>query len=228
MEGGPNSYWVVGHLGTTYDELHWLLFDFCRMHQIVYKEIVHIEEQLDSVVQENKEELILSTNTESSEEEFYEELQKTRVLDGIIAKNHENRRVVGFIDQMAVVGLWALAEQFLGRIYREYMAVKTRVDADTVSSPYRWDNFVKNYASIGIDLSICDSFQDANECRIVNNAIKHDPRVGERLEPFLYFEPYKDNKLMDVPLDMQRYLNGITNFLGSLIEKLDTQLGAKQ
>jgi hypothetical protein len=207
MEGGPNSYWVVGHLGTTYDELHWLLFDFCRMHQIVYKEIVHIEEQLDSVVQENKEELILSTNTESSEEEFYEELQKTRVLDGIIAKNHENRRVVGFIDQMAV---------------------KTRVDADTVSSPYRWDNFVKNYASIGIDLSICDSFQDANECRIVNNAIKHDPRVGERLEPFLYFEPYKDNKLMDVPLDMQRYLNGITNFLGSLIEKLDTQLGAKQ
>ncbi len=228
MEVGPNSYWVVGHLGTTYDELQWLLFDFCRMHQIVYKEIVHIEEKLDSFVEENKEELILSINTESSEEEFYKELQKTRVLDVIIAKNHENRRVVGFIDQMAVVGLWTLSEQFLGRIYREYIAVKTSVDADTVSSPYRWNDFVKKYASIGIDLSLCNSFQDADECRIVNNAIKHDPIVGKKLEAFLYFKPYKGDKLIDVPLDMQRYLNGTTNFLGSLIEKVDTQLEAKQ
>jgi len=29
---------------------------------------------------------------------------------------------------------------------------------------------------------------------------------------------------MEVPLDMQRYLNGVNNFLGSLMEKVEAQL----
>jgi hypothetical protein len=58
IPGGSNAYWVVGHLGTLFSELQWLLFDFCRMHQIVYKEIAHIEDRLTRFTQENKEELI--------------------------------------------------------------------------------------------------------------------------------------------------------------------------
>lgn len=224
IPGGSNAYWVVGHLGTIFSELQWLLFDFCRMHQIVYKEIANIEEELTRFTQENKEELTLSSALDLSEEEYYQEVQKTRILDSIIAQDQENNRVIGFIDQMAAVGLWALAEQFLGKIYRTYIAVATSVDADTVSSPYRWDDFIKEYASIGIALSTCDGFQDANECRAVNNAIKHDPTVGKRLEVFPYFTPYKGSKLMEVPLDMQRYLNGVNDFLGSLMEKVEAQL----
>jgi hypothetical protein len=224
IPGDPNAYWVVGHLGAIFSELEWLLFDFCRMHQIVYKEIVHLEEGLSHFTQENKEELTLNSKLDLSEEEYYKEVQKTRILDSIIAKEQENKRVIGFIDQMAVVGLWALAEQFLGKIYRTSIAITTSVDADTVSSPYRWDDLIKGYASISIDLSTCDSFQDANECRVVNNAIKHNPKVGEKLEVFSYFTPYRGAKLMDVPLDMQRYLNGVSNFLGSLMEKVEAQL----
>jgi len=225
IPGGPNGYWVVGHLGIMYTELQFLLFDFCRMHQIVYKEIVHIEEGLTRFTQENKGELTLSSTLDLSEEEYYKELQKTRTLDSIIAQDQENKRVIGFIDQMCVVGLWALAEQFLGKIYRKYIAVTTSVDADTVSSPSGWDDFNKKYArSMGVVLSNCDSFQDANECRLVNNAIKHNPTVGQKLEGFPYFAPYKGEKLMEVPLDMQRYLNGVNNFLGSLMEKVEAQL----
>jgi len=206
-----------------YSELQCLLFDFCRMHQIVYKEIVHIEEGLTRFTQENKGELTLNSTLDLSEEEYYKELQKTRILDSIIAQDQENKRVIGFIDQMCVVGLWALAEQFLGKIYRTY-AVTTSIDADTVSSPSGWDAFKKEYASIGVVLCTCDSFQDANECRLVNNAIKHNPTVGKKLEGFPYFAPYKGEKLMEVPLDMQRYLNGVNNFLGSLMEKVEAQL----
>lgn len=224
IPGGPDAYWVVGHLRIMFSELQWLIFDFCRMHQIVYKEIVHIEKGLTRFTHENKEKLTLSSTLDLSEEEYYKELQKTRILDSIIAQDQENKCVLGFIDQMAVVGLWALAEQFLGKIYRTYIAVTTSVDADTVSSRYRWDDIIKDYASIGVALSTCDGFQDANECRAVNNAIKHDPTVGKRLEVFLYFAPYKGEKLMEVPLDMQRYLNGVNNFLGSLMEKVEAQL----
>jgi hypothetical protein len=224
IKGSPNAYCVVGHLGIMYLELQWLLFDFCRMHQIIYKEIGHIEEELTHFTQKNKEDLILSPILDLSEEEYYKELQKTRILDAIIAKDHENKNVIGFIDQMAVVGLWALTEQFLGKVYRTYISVKNSVDADTVSSPYRWNDFVKEYAKIGIYINRCDSFQDANECRKVNNAIKHDSIVGKNLKAFSYFKPYKGAKLIEVPLDMQRYLNGVSNFSGSLMEKVDAQL----
>ncbi|MEQ8382604.1 MAG: hypothetical protein RH949_09570 [Coleofasciculus sp. A1-SPW-01] len=208
-----------------YSELQLLLFDFCRMHQIVYKEIAHIEEGLTRFTQENKRKLTLSSTPYLSEEEYYKELQKTRILDSIIAQDQENKHVIGFIDQMCVVGLWALAEQFLGKIYRTYIAVKNSVDANTVSSPYKWDDFKKQYYErIGVDLSTCDGFQDANKCRLVNNAIKHNPIVGQKLEGFPDFAPHKGKKLMEVPLDMQCYLNGVNNFLGSLMEKVEAQL----
>ncbi|WP_224093335.1 hypothetical protein [Nostoc sp. MS1] len=224
IEGGPNHYWVTGHFGMIYhNEFRWLLFDFCRMHQIVYKEIGHIDEHLDNFLQENKENLNLSGNPKS-EEDFYKELQTSRMLDGIIAQEHENRGVIRFIDQMAVVGLWALSEQFLGRIYREYIAVKDSIDADTVTAPYKWNDFIDEYKSIGIDLSLCDNFQDANECRLVNNAIKHHPVIVGKLAEFPYFTSYKGKRIMEITLDMQRYLNGISNFLGSLFEKVDTKL----
>jgi hypothetical protein len=204
-------------------ELQWLLFDFCRMHQIVYKEIAHIDERLTRFSKENKEDLTLSSILDLSEKEYYKEIQKIRILDSIIAQDQENKRVIGFIDQMAVVGLWALAEQFLGNIYRKHIAFTTSVDADTVSSPYRWKNFIQEYANIGVELSNCDGFRDADECRVVNNAIKHDPTVGKRLEVFPYFTSYRGSKLMEVPLDMQRYLNGVNDFLGSLMEKIEEQ-----
>jgi hypothetical protein len=225
-EGDPTPYLsnAMGSLGNIQSEMEWLFFDFCRMHQIVYKEIGRVEEGLDRFIQENKQDLTLSGDTESSENEFYKELQKVRILDSIIAQDHENRRVIGFVDQMAVVGLWTLGEQFLGKVYRQFIAIRDGISSDKVSSPYRWDDFIKNYAAIDIDLATCENFHDANECRAVNNAIKHDPRVGKRLEVFPYFLPYKGQQLMNVPLEMQRYLNGVSNFLGSLIEKANAKL----
>lgn len=224
IPGGPNTYWVVGHLLKVNSELQWLLSDFCRMHQIVYEEIMHIEEQMTYSTKQNKEQLTLTSESDLSEEEYYQELGKIRILDSKIAQNQENEHVISFIDQMAIVGLWALTEQFLGKIYRTYIAVTTNVNADTVDSPYRWNKFVDIYKTVGIDISKCDNFVDADECRVVNNAIKHNPTVGDRLEVFSHFQPYKGKKLMEVPLDMQRYLNGVSNFLGNLMEKVEQQL----
>lgn len=220
IPGGPNAYGVIHHLGLMYSELQFLLSDFCRMHQIVYKEIGQIEDELAKFGQVNEDSIILNP----AGLEQYNEFQKFKIIDNLIGKDLENRSIISFIDQMAVVGLWAITEQFLGKIYRTYIALTTNIDADTVSSPYRWDKYIEEYANIGIDLSMCDGFQDANECRVVNNAIKHDPTVGRRLEAFPYFTPFRGFRLVEVPLDMQRYLNGVNDLLGSLMEKVESQL----
>jgi hypothetical protein len=153
--------------------------------------------------------------------------QKSRLLDAVIAQDIENNRVISFVDHMTVVGLWAIAEQFLGSVYRGFKGFTDRCKPEDVSAPYRWDNFLTEYSAIGIDLTKCENFENANECRILNNSIKHDPTVGSRLISFAYFLPYQDKTLEDVPLDMQRYLNGVSDFLGSLIETANQSLSTQ-
>jgi len=207
-----------GPLNGIQQELHWRLFDFCRIHQIVYKEIALIDAKLDSLDVEN---LKFTGDIES-----FEEYQKFKLIGAVRDKDIENNRVLNFTDHITVVGLWAIAEQFLGKVFRGYKAVIDNCQPESVQHPYRWDAIVNVFTSIGIDLSACENFQNANECRILNNAIKHDPIVGNRLISFPYFAPYQGKRLEDTPLEMQRYLNGVSDFLGSLIEYADKQVAS--
>lgn len=78
---------------------------------------------------------------------------------------------------------------------------------------------MREFSTLSIDLTACENFDNANECRVLNNALKHNPVVSERLMSFNYFSALGGTDLMSVPLEMQRYMNGISDLLGSLIEK---------
>ena len=213
---GPFIFHAYGPLNGIQQELHWRLFDFCRIHQIVYKEISYIDAKLDSLGVEN----IKFTG----EIEPFEEYQKSRLICAVMDKDIENNRVVNFVDHMTVVGLWAIAEQFLGKVFRGYKALIDNCPPESVQHPYRWDALVNIFTTIGIDLLACENIQNADECRVLNNAIKHDPTVGNRLMSFPYFVQYQGKRLEAIPLEMQRYLNGVSDFLGSLIENADQKL----
>ncbi len=210
---------IAGPLGALQAELDWRISDFCRIHQIVYKEITHIEEKIDA---HNLKDIQFTGDVES-----FEEYKKSRLFDAVIAQDIENKKVISFVDHMTVVGLWAIAEQFLGKVYREVKCLTDNCKPEDVSAPYRWDEFLTKYDDIGIDLKMCENFGNADECRVLNNTIKHDPVVGGRLITFTYFLPYQGKKIDDVPLEMQRYLNGVSDFLGSLIETSNQLLTAK-
>lgn len=207
---------AFGPLSGIQSEFYWRLFDFCRIHQIVYKEIESIDVKLDSLGVEN---IKFTGDIES-----FEEYQKSKTISAVMGMDIENNRIVNFVDHMTVVGLWAIAEQFLGKVFRGYKSLTDNCAPEDVKCPYRWDEIVTVFTTIGIDLLACENFQNADECRILNNAIKHDPAVGNRLMSFSYFVNYQGKKLEDVPLEMQRYLNGVSDFLGSLIERADQQL----
>jgi hypothetical protein len=197
-----------GKFGKLQGELDWRLNDFCRIHQIVYKEINFIEAKLD--------EIEIEPFTDNIDDP--ENILTARKLNYVHGKNMENDRVVSFVDHMTVVGLWAIGEQFLGKIFKAYISEKNGVPIESVRAPYRWDDFVREYLNAGIDLSTCENYDNANECRVLNNAIKHDPIVTNRLTSFPYFVSFVNSELEKVPLEMQRYVNGVSDFLGSLIE----------
>ena len=49
--------------------------------------------------------------------------------------------------------------------------------------------------------------------------MKHDINVEKKLLRFDFFKPYANQTLDEIPLEMQRYFNGVSEFLGSLIVK---------
>jgi len=204
----PFSSNIGGQIGRLQMDLEWRLFDFCRIHQIVYKEIDFVESELDKI----------EIEPFSDDIEDISNLAKSRKMDFVIGKTLENDRIVSFVDHMTVVGLWAIAEQFLGKIYRAYFSIANSIDEDSVTSPYRWDDFLKEYSNLGIDLTSCENYGNANECRVLNNTIKHANKVNSRLASFSYFSSFTGQELEQVPIEMQRYLNGVSDFLGSLIE----------
>ena len=130
----------------------------------------------------------------------------------------EIARVKHFTDEYTVIGLWATAERFLGKVFAHIESSQSGVDVASVSRPYRWDEFQTAYANKSIDLTTLNGYADADECRVLNNSIKHAEIVNERLAQNPFFAPFQNKLLADVDFEMQRYVTGVFNFVGSLIE----------
>jgi hypothetical protein len=211
LENLPKGYgWnTTEKLGSIHNELGWRLVDFCRIHQIVYRDINKSNRALS--------EIEIEPFTDNIEDE--ENLSISRRMDFVIGKDYENKRITNFVDHMTVVGLWAISEQFIGKIYRAYISEVDNIDEDSIPTPYRWNDFLTKFSEKGINLENCDSYSDANECRALNNAIKHNPKVTDRLTEFAFFSDLLGKDLERIELEMQRYCNGISELLGSLIDK---------
>ena len=110
------------------------------------------------------------------------------------------------------------AEQYLGRTYAEIEHRQTGVPRENIQRPYKWDDFETQFGAKSISLSALNGFADANECRVLNDTIKHAGSVTDRLAAFAYFASHRGLQLTQIDFEMQRYLNGVFNLLGSLIE----------
>ena len=217
---------AAGPLGRLQGELHWRLSDFCRIHQIVYKNIEQVERGLDELEYDFNN---FTKNTgEIIDDEEAKEMERycqARFFNHIHQTDQENKRVQAFVDHITVVGLWAIAEQFLVKIYRDVVSAQNGTSSDSITAPYKWHEIIREFEAIGITLTNRENYNNANECRVLNNAIKHSPKVEARLAQFEAFRSFIGHDLENVPLDMQRYLNGVSDLLGSTIERGNKVLG---
>jgi len=145
-------------------------------------------------------------------------VHESRIKDSFLSRDMEIDRVRHFTDEYTVIGLWATAERFLGKVLANIEALQSGVDVASVSRPYRWGDFKTAYTHKSIDLTALNGYADADECRVLNNTIKHTETVNQRLARFSYFTPFKNKLLAGIDFEMQRHVTGVFNFVGSLIE----------
>jgi hypothetical protein len=191
----------------------WKIVDFCRLQHITYSYIISREKALDEYADKNKEFL------NNANDQSMEGLVAVRQRENMRAETASNYQTFQFSNQMTVVGLWALAEQTLGFVYRQMFASIKAVPESDVKIPYKFDKFKKKFLELGIDLEKLDTYDDANECRILNNTIKHRHLIEGDILKFAYFLPYSGKPILEVEFELQRYVTGIIQFLSSLIEQ---------
>ena len=217
-ENGPVPYLAncCGPIGAIQVDWDYKLSDFCLIHQIVYKEIYRREAALDAA---GFNDIKLGPDLNS-----WGEVQKANALSFAMAKEDEHGRALSFVDQIVVVGLWSLCEQYLGRVFRFSKAGLEGIDPWGIDFPFRWGEIQQIFLSLGVNLESCSGYRDADECRAVNNAIKHSGKVDARLVRYGAFSGLEGASLEGASLEMQRYLNGVSDLIGSVIERCNSIL----
>ena len=209
-----------GPLGNIQSDLHYHLYDMSRYHQAIIRELNCNYQKVGEWSDNLKEKVEEIKKAVSDEEEL--ELWKFRVSEERVAINNADMEIArsqAFADEFTIIGLWATAEKYLGLVLKHIESHQTNTPIENINAPYRWNDVKSAFLNKSINLESLDGYSDANECRMLNNAIKHGGSVSSALTQFPCFSGKPDKELHKIEFEMQRYYNGISPFLGNLIQK---------
>lgn len=210
---------IAGPLANLQSDLHWHMHDLSRFQQVVLGDLNERNLEFERQYQLFKEDVRKALSSVSDDYDMEMVNYRASQTDScFMNQGLVIDRCKAFSDEFCVIGLWATAEKFLGKVYAHIESHQSGVEVDAVSAPYRWDSIESKYKEKGINLIQLPGYADADECRVLNNTVKHSGYVNQRLAQFPFFSNYQGTELPKIQYEMQRYYNGIWSFLGSLIE----------
>ncbi len=194
-------------------ELEWRFENFSLFHQAIYRELNERNRKLDEHADRYRE--ILDGNFSEEEELIYQSRIRTAIFD----QEDIIKSIKSISDESTVVGLWAIVEQFSARSYALLEANAEGISEDDVNPPYQWNKLKNKYNKYGIILEDLPCYELANECRVLNNKIKHLYYVDDELASFSNYSSHKGKRIKQLSLPMQSYMDACYNFLGHTLEK---------
>jgi hypothetical protein len=218
--GGVNIYlpFYDGPIAQILTLFHFEFAYVCRFNQWIFFEVARQDARADAAVKH----LASLSDSEDQSEEACEmtAIGRSRILEGVRNIDLDIDGVSNLADQLTIVGLWAFAEKYLNRIYSQTVQKKLNSSILLFKNEYRWDEFSKKYFDdLGVPLDKSDLYNDANECRLVNNAIKHGGIISRKLASFPMFHGREGLGLETFTLETQRYCNAIYSFIGSTADR---------
>ena len=199
--------------------------DLCLFQHAIQREI----DQRNEAAAEATSELrarYQSTRSDPIEDDEAEEWRAvvfSRMRESLNVHDMETASIQAFGDHLVVVGLWSMVEQYCGRtlLILEKGAENSSTHRD---SPHQWDALAKRFAAAGIVLAGCKSYEGVDECRILNNKIKHSGFVDAQLSRFARFRNDLGKDLRRLQLDLQYYADSVYEFTGCVMEAADDLL----
>lgn len=201
-----------------YGAYYWELENICLFQQAAHTAVSLRNERLDAVAAENKEfdqahKALVSTNDDEREGAM---LAQSRRWEQVLAEENTLETIEAFNAELTTIAIWTVIEKTMVQM----LAALEASTGETRSSTVRFDVMQQRFFSCGVDLVKLSGFADVDECRCVNNAIKHGGKIGTGLASFPRFAGLSGTAVRRQTLDVQRYLFGAHTFLGSVLPSL--------
>lgn len=211
-------------------EFGFAYYDLCLFHQALYCQLVERDEDVEAFTDAMRprfdEHKSKPADADDDGEHEWQAVQLSRVRDTMNVHYAETSSIKAYADQLYVVACWAMVEQYCGRVL-----IATEMElggpANRIEAPHKWHDLVKRFKRIGVDLLKCENFSGVDECRVVNNKIKHVGFVDKELAKRESFTGLEGTRLNAVKLPLQSYGNAVYEFVGCAMERAGDVLEAK-
>jgi hypothetical protein len=222
LQGGPDrgidryvAYRSSSGLPELWSNFIWHHHNLCLFHQAIFKQI----DQRNAQIQQLENKPLASAKLQ----EELEIVVQHRLWETIHVLDMEKQSIRVFADQLLVIALWAMVEQYCGRTLRE-VERSLRNESVETETPHKWSALVRRFRRVGVDVTNCKSYAAADECRVLNNKIKHLGKVDSELSQFERFQTQLGKNLNEVELDPQYYSDFVQEFVTCVMETADTLL----
>jgi hypothetical protein len=156
-------------------------------------------------------------NRENIDDEW-EAVQLSRACENMNVHWMETTSIQAYGDQLLVVACWAIVEQYCGRVL-----IATELElggpANRMEAPHKWYDLVKRFKSAGLDITQCENYSGVDECRVVNNKIKHVGFVDKELAKRVPFSGMEGKPFDKVTLPLQSYVDAVYELVGCTMER---------
>jgi hypothetical protein len=190
---------------------HWEMENLALFNQAAYSGVVKRASVTDELWEEHQR---MEAIPASDDEDEGKQVALARLRETATANEIESEAIARYADEVTVVATWAFVEKLLNR---GLTALQTALGQPLITD-HRWPNINAAFQQCGIDLSAASGFADADECRKVNNAIKHAGVVSNALAALPAFAGKAGSALTDLELDTQRYFFGAGDFTSAVLE----------
>lgn len=196
----------------------WDLENLALFNQAAYASVASRDHAAEEISEKHRQLQDLSIDPT---DEFGYEVQQRKLANmrqAVMNTDLESEGIARYADEVTVIASWAFVEKQLNRAL---LALQSAL-GQPENIDHRWPVIEAEYLQCGVNLSQAKGFANADECRKVNNAIKHSGNVSVGLANLPAFVGKLNKPLANEQLDTQRYYFAAGEFISSVLVKCST------
>lgn len=206
-------------LSVTASRIHWEFHDLVVAYDMLRQTLIG----RDRLIQERMDEPKEREDTVADE---LNELMEARFRETLRAENMMMAQISRTSTRSIIVNSWILVESTMGEAYSAFSSALNGASPNPTS--FRWEQFLSQFGAIGISLTDLSGYENANLCRLVNNAIKHAGKVSETMSQSAQFAGLKGQELRNVDVSPQPLVTGAYSFCMDLLERVQVKVHMQQ
>lgn len=208
--------WVTSpELVVIASRMHWEFHDLVVAYNMLRQTLV----ERDRSIQERVDAAKRRDDTGSDE---INELMEIRFRETVQAEDMMIAQISRTSSRSIIVNSWILVESTMGEAHS--VVSRFLSGAAPNSTGFRWDQFLFQFNEIGIKLTDLSGYENANLCRLVNNAIKHAGKVSETMSQSEQFSNLRGQELRNIDVLPQPLVTGTHNFCMDLLERVQAKV----